>query len=143
MNRRFIMIEITVTEFARNLRSMEYLIPPIKTEEGWLEIYHGVKITSTGPIYRIGTVMLDLENPAKVISRCEESILTPRESYERIGDVGNVVFACGAVLEDNDEIKVCYGGTDTYLYAAVTSFSKLINFILMGKQSLMLYPQTN
>lgn len=109
-------------------------VPPIKTKKGWLEIYHGVKMTSSGPIYRIGTVMLDLENPAKIISRCEEPILSPRETYERIGDVGNVVFACGAILEDNNEIKVYYGGADTYLCVAITDFSKLIDFTLMGKR---------
>lgn len=105
-------------------------VPPIKTAEGWLEIYHGVKMTSSGPIYRIGTVMLDLENPAAVINRGEESILSPREDYERIGDVGNVVFACGAVLEDNNEIKVYYGGADTHLCVATANFNDLINFTL-------------
>lgn len=108
-------------------------VPPIKTSEGWLEIYHGVKMTSSGPIYRIGTVMLDLNNPAEVINRCEESILSPREDYERIGDVGNVVFACGAVLEDNNEIKVYYGGADTHLCVATANFSELINFTLNRK----------
>lgn len=107
-------------------------VPPIKTKKGWLEIYHGVKMTSSGPIYRIGTVMLDLKNPAIVIKRCGDSILSPREEYERIGDVGNVVFACGAVLEDNGEIKVYYGGADTHLCVATTNFEKLIDFTLNG-----------
>ncbi len=105
-------------------------VPPIKTEHGWLEIYHGVKMTSSGPVYRIGTVMLDLENPIKIINRCEESILSPREDYERIGDVGNVVFACGAILEDNDELKVYYGGADTHLCVATANFTQLIDFSL-------------
>lgn len=105
-------------------------VPPIKTEHGWLEIYHGVKMTSSGPVYRIGTVMLDLENPTKIINRCEESILSPREDYERIGDVGNVVFACGAILEDNDELKVYYGGADTHLCVATANFAQLIDFSL-------------
>ena len=105
-------------------------VPPIKTKHGWLEIYHGVRMTSSGPIYRIGTVMLDLENPAKIINRCEESILSPREDYERIGDVGNVVFACGAILEDDGELKVYYGGADTHLCVATINFEELVNFSL-------------
>ncbi|MCF6176865.1 MAG: glycoside hydrolase family 130 protein [Victivallaceae bacterium] len=105
-------------------------IPPIKTKEGWLEIYHGVKMTSSGPIYRIGTVLLDLKNPTKIINRSVESILSPREHYERIGDVGNVVFACGAIVEDNDEIKVYYGGADTHICVATIKLSELIDFSL-------------
>lgn len=105
-------------------------VPPIKLKEGWLEIYHGVKMTSSGPIYRIGTVLLDLKDPTKIINRSVESILSPREYYERIGDVGNVVFACGAILEDNDEIKVYYGGADTFLCVATTKLSNLIDFTL-------------
>ncbi len=81
-------------------------VPPIRTEHGWLEIYHGVKKTAAGPIYRIGTVMLDLEKPDKVIARSNQPILSPRADYERIGDVGNVAFACGAIVEDSGEIKV-------------------------------------
>jgi len=69
-------------------------VPPIKTEYGCFEIYHGVKTTVAGPIYRIGTVLLDLEQPHKVVARCNMPVLSPIEDYERIGDVGNVVFAC-------------------------------------------------
>jgi len=105
-------------------------VPPIKTKYGWLEIYHGVRMTSSGPIYRIGTVMLDLEDPTKITNRCEESILSPRENYERIGDVGNVVFACGAILEDDGELKVYYGGADTHLCVATINFKELVNFSL-------------
>ena len=101
-------------------------VPPIRTKEGWLEIYHGVKMTPSGPIYRIGTVLLDLDEPHKVIARSSEPSLSPRENYERIGDVGNVVFACGAIVEDNGEIKVYYGGADTYICVATVEFEKLI-----------------
>jgi len=102
--------------------------PPIKTKDGWLEIYHGVKMTSSGPIYKIGTALLDLNDPSKVLARCEEPALSPREDYERVGDVGNVVFACGAVVEENGEIKVYYGGADTYLCVATADFAKLVAF---------------
>jgi beta-1,4-mannooligosaccharide/beta-1,4-mannosyl-N-acetylglucosamine phosphorylase len=105
-------------------------VPPIRTEHGWLEIYHGVKKTAAGPIYRIGTVMLDLEKPDKVIARSNKPILSPRADYERIGDVGNVTFACGAVVEDSGEIKVYYGAADTCICVATTNFDDLVNTAL-------------
>ena len=100
--------------------------PPIKTDRGWLEIYHGVKMTSAGPIYRIGTVMLDLENPAKLIGRCLAPLLSPREEYERVGDIGNVVFACGAIVEDDGEVKVYYGAADTSICVATAALDEII-----------------
>ena len=100
--------------------------PPILTDRGWLEIYHGVKMTSSGPIYRIGTIMLDVDDPSKVIGRCVAPVLSPRETYERIGDVGNVVFACGAVVEDDGEVKVYYGAADTSICVATCALGQLI-----------------
>ena len=110
-------------------------VPPIKTEHGWLEIYHGVKKTVAGLIYRIGTVLTDLEQPHKVIARCSEPILSPREDYERIGDVGNVTFACGAVVENSGEIKVYYGAADTCICVATTNFNELIEATLAGERA--------
>ena len=100
--------------------------PTIRTERGWMEIYHGVRMTASGPIYRIGTVMLDLENPAKVVGRCLAPVLSPREEYERVGDVGNVVFACGAVVESDGEVKVYYGAADTSICVATAELDELI-----------------
>ncbi|UCC99983.1 MAG: glycoside hydrolase family 130 protein [Phycisphaerales bacterium] len=101
-------------------------VPPIRTDRGWLEIYHGVKMTSAGPIYRVGTVMLDLDNPACVIGRCLSPVLSPRQEYERIGDVGNVVFASGAIVEDDGEVKLYYGAADTSICAATVHIDELI-----------------
>ena len=101
-------------------------VPPIKTDQGWLEIYHGVKMTSAGPIYRTGVVLLDLENPAKVMGRCLSPVLSPREDYERIGDVGNVVFACSAIVEDDQEVKLYYGAADTSICVATCPLQELI-----------------
>lgn len=100
--------------------------PPILTEKGWLEIYHGVKMTNGGPIYRIGTIMLDLDNPAKILGRCLAPVLSPREDYERIGDVNNVCFACGAIVEDDGEVKVYYGAADTSICVATAPLDELI-----------------
>ena len=104
--------------------------PPILTDCGWLEIYHGVKMTSAGPIYRIGSVMLDRDNPARVIGRCLPPLLSPREDYERVGDVGNVVFACGAVVEDDGQVKVYYGAADTSICVATATMDEIIDSCL-------------
>jgi len=106
--------------------------PPIETEHGWLEIYHGVKNTSAGPIYRMGTVLLDLDDPSKVLCRSAVPILTPREYYERVGDVGNVVFACGAILEDSGRLRIYYGAADTCICLGFADINLLIERCKLG-----------
>ena len=105
-------------------------VPPIKTEWGWLEIYHGVQMTSSGPVYRVGTTLLDLEDPSKVVARCKVPLLSPREDYERIGDVPNVVFACGAIVEPDGEVKMYYGAADTCLCVATAKLEDIIRYTL-------------
>lgn len=82
--------------------------PPIRTEAGWLIIYHGVDANT---VYRAGAAMLDLENPCRVIARTTEPILEPEEDYEKVGVVPNVVFPEGAVVTDG-QLWVYYGGAD-------------------------------
>lgn len=101
-------------------------VTPIETDEGWLEIYHGVKMTTAGPIYRIGAVLLDLDYPSKVIKRSSRPILSPRAEYERIGDVGNVCFACGAVMDDDGEMKIYYGAADTSICVATCTLDQIL-----------------
>ena len=106
--------------------------PPILTKFGWLEIYHGVKMTPSGPIYRTGAVMLDRDNPAKVLGRCVAPLQSPREDYERIGDVGNVVFACGAIVEDDAQVKVYYGAADTAICVSTGDLDEIIAACFRG-----------
>ena len=106
---------------------------PIETRNGWLEIYHGVKMTSGGPIYRAGLVLLDLEDPSVVIARSQVPILSPRTEYERVGDVWNVVFPSAAIVEDNGEVKVYYGAADTAICVATTRLSKLAALVETNK----------
>lgn len=101
-------------------------VTPIETRQGWLEIYHGVKMTSAGPIYRAGLILLDLEYPSKVLKRGYSPILSPREDYERIGDVGNVCFACGAVIDDDGNMKIYYGAADTSICIATCTLDQLL-----------------
>ncbi len=102
-------------------------VPPIKTDRGWLEIYHGTKMTSAGPIYRAGATFLDLKDPSKVLYRNQVPLLSPREDYERVGDVGNVVFPCGAIVEDDGEIKVYYGAADTCIGVAIARMTDFLD----------------
>ena len=84
---------------------------PIRTENGWLIIYHGV---DKDMWYRLGIALLDLEDPTKVVKRQPEWILQPEADWELKGDVANVVFSCGAVLLDR-ELWVYYGAADTVI----------------------------
>jgi predicted GH43/DUF377 family glycosyl hydrolase len=95
--------------------------PPIKTEYGWLNFYHGVDHQRN---YRLGILLLDLDDPSKVIGRSAEPILSPREPWEKNGLVPNVVFTCGAI-EMGDYYYVYYGGADKVIGIAVMSKSDI------------------
>ncbi len=96
--------------------------PPIEIDEGWLMIYHGVDSDRT---YRLGSSILDKENPQKVIYRSEDPFLEPCEDYERNGWVPNVVFSCGSVLVD-DKLLVSYGGADTVIGVATFDLKEIL-----------------
>ena len=101
--------------------------PPIEIEPGGLVFYYGVKKTSGGTLTRIGTVILDKENPAsKIVGRSNIPVLSPREPYERIGDVNNLIFSCGAILEENNSIKLYYGAPYNCLCLGTTSLEEII-----------------
>jgi predicted GH43/DUF377 family glycosyl hydrolase len=99
---------------------------PIKTEKGWLLIYHGACKTAAGAIYRLGVMLLGLEDPRRVLARSAGYILAPSEPYERVGDVPNVVFTCGAILEDDGEVKIYYGAADTCQCVATARIEDLV-----------------
>jgi beta-1,4-mannooligosaccharide/beta-1,4-mannosyl-N-acetylglucosamine phosphorylase len=99
---------------------------PIKTEEGWLLIFHGVWRSCNGLVYRLGVCLLDGEDPSRVIAQCPEFIITPREPYERAGDVPNCIFSNGAVVEPDGEVKVYYGACDTTICLATTTVADLL-----------------
>ncbi len=96
--------------------------PPIKTERGWLLIYHGV---DKNLVYRAGAALLDLENPMKVIGRLPYPILEPERNYELKGDVPNVVFPEGTALFGN-ELLVFYGGADKVIAMARVDINELV-----------------
>ena len=100
---------------------------PIKTDEGWLLIYHGVITTCNGFVYRMGVALLDLEKPWKVLARSKEYILAPHEYYECVGDVPNVTFPCAALTDaDTGRIAIYYGCADTVTGMAFTTVDELL-----------------
>jgi len=104
--------------------------PPFKTEKGWLHIYHGVFQTMSGAVYRLGVALHDLQDPACVLGVADEWILQPEDPWEVSGYVPNVVFSCGAVPEDDETIKIYWGGADSVMCAGTASISDLVELCL-------------
>lgn len=108
--------------------------PPIKTKDGWLEIIHGVYKENREWCYSLGAILLDLEDPSKVIGVLDKPILTPSEPYEKDGLTKNVIFSCGAIVnEENDEIRIYYGASDECIGLARGSFSELLSAVKNNK----------
>lgn len=104
--------------------------PPLLTKHGWLVCYHGVRVTASGSIYRLGLALLDRDDPTKVLARGNEWIFGPREDYERGGDVPDVVFPCGWILrDDGDTLHVYYGAADTVVCLAEASLQRLLDHL--------------
>jgi len=107
--------------------------PPFKVKDGrWLMLYYGIKDTSAGPLFRIGAAFLDPDNPAKALSRTNIPILSPREQYERVGDIPNLVFSCGAILED-EKLLLYYGASDSCICLGSTTIDEIDQECLKSK----------
>ncbi len=105
--------------------------PLIRTDQGWLLIYHGVKETVTGGIYRMGLALLDLDEPTRVIRRARDWVLGPLTDYERVGDVPNALFACGLVADEAAGlIHLYYGAADTSIGLATARLDDLMEAVL-------------
>ncbi len=105
---------------------------PIETPDGWLIIYHGVRVTAAGALYRLGLALLDLDDPRKVIKRCDEWVFGPNEYYERVGDVPDVTFPCGVIVK-GDEMIMYYGAADTTIAIATASLKEVLRFVRKSK----------
>lgn len=100
--------------------------PPIKTDKGWLDIIHGVYRPAGGTYYYVGAMLLDLDEPWRVIGRTNSYILAPEEPYERHGNCDNTVFPCGAIADyEKDQVRLYYGACDNYICLAQGSLSEL------------------
>jgi predicted GH43/DUF377 family glycosyl hydrolase len=104
--------------------------PPLETSQGWLVIYHGVRQTASGAIYRLGLALFDLQEPERCIKRGDEWVFAPQEVYEQRGDVDNVVFPCGyTIAPDGDTIRLYYGAADTSIGLAIGSVRAMLEWL--------------
>ncbi len=103
--------------------------PPIRTERGWLEIFHACRrsdVVGQVGTYSAGAMLLDLENPSRVIARSTEPILMPTAEFEQQGFVPNVVFPTG-IISRGDMLQIFYGAADTYTGVAELSLTELLD----------------
>ena len=99
---------------------------PIRTPDGWLNIFHGVFPTMDGSVYRLGVALHDIANPATVLGVADEWIVSPEDPWELTGYVHNVVFSCGAVAEDDDTVKIYWGAADTVMCVGTARIADLV-----------------
>jgi predicted GH43/DUF377 family glycosyl hydrolase len=101
--------------------------PPLETPAGWLIMYHGVRTHCSGALYRSGLALFDLDEPWRLIGRTDEWIFGPETAYERTGDVPNVVFPSGWVLDETgDRVLIYYGAADTTVGLAEARLDDLV-----------------
>jgi predicted GH43/DUF377 family glycosyl hydrolase len=110
--------------------------PPVRTTAGWLCVYHGVATHfASANIYQAGAVLLDLDDPSRVVARTRNNILEPRDAWELVGQVPNVVFPSGLIVDEYDEsghalmnsnVTLYYGAADTCVCAATSTVGELV-----------------
>jgi predicted GH43/DUF377 family glycosyl hydrolase len=106
--------------------------PPLKTKDGWLVLYHATDDLDPGR-YKIGAMLLDLEDPTKILYRAVAPILAPDEAYENAGFKSGVVYSCGAVALD-DKLRVYYGGTDTVVCVAEADLDEFLKELKRNRE---------
>lgn len=106
---------------------------PIKTDKGWIHIAHGVRNTAAGLRYVIYAFATDLKEPSKVIAEPSGLLIGPR-GEERIGDVSNVVFTNGAIVNENNEVFIYYASSDTRMHVATTTIERLTDYVFHTPQ---------
>ncbi len=105
---------------------------PIETREGWLIVYHGVRVTASSALYRVGLALLDLDDPRRVLRRGDEWVVGPEAPYEVNGDVPNVVFPCGGVLDEaSGELRLYYGAADTCVGLLTAQIGEVLDWLRM------------
>jgi len=107
---------------------------PIKTEKGWLELIHGVSSSCSVVSYSIGAILLDLEDPCRIVGQMKSYILTAEEDYEFNGRCPGCVFATGAIADlKTRELRCYYGAADTYIGLATGNLDEILDACLQGK----------
>jgi len=105
--------------------------PPLRTDRGWLIVYHGVRDTVSGALYRVGVALADLDEPTRVTHRLPGWIFGPSADYERSGDVPNAVFPCGLVHDEpTGQLRMYYGAADTTIALATAQLDDVLAAVL-------------
>lgn len=108
--------------------------PPIRTEEGWLVVIHGVKKSCSTTRYSVGAILLDLENPERVIAGPGSYLITPETDYEIQGRTPDVIFTCGAIADlDRRRLRMYYGGGDTVICLATGDLDEILDALKKGR----------
>ncbi|MCA0444597.1 MAG: glycosidase [Bacteroidetes bacterium] len=102
---------------------------PIKTEKGWLQLAHGVRNTAAGLRYVLYMFLTDLKDPSKVIAKPGGHFIAP-EGEERVGDVSNVTFSNGWIVNDKKEVFIYYASSDTRMHLATSTVDQLLDYVL-------------
>jgi predicted GH43/DUF377 family glycosyl hydrolase len=107
------------------------LSPPlIETPRGWLMLYHGVRHTAAGSLYRLGAALFAKDEPDVLLARGDSWLFGPETNYECHGDVPNVVFPCGYTIDDDgDTLNLYYGAADTCIGLATASIQALLRWL--------------
>ncbi|WP_368646239.1 glycoside hydrolase family 130 protein [Alkalibacterium putridalgicola] len=105
-------------------------LTPVKTSEGWVVLYHGASHQSR---YCMGALLLDLEDPTRVLARSEAPFMEPEEDYEKNGFFNEVVFGCGATQKDDDSLTMYYGVADTSIAGCDISIQEIITHLKESK----------
>jgi beta-1,2-mannobiose phosphorylase / 1,2-beta-oligomannan phosphorylase len=106
--------------------------PPIRTKYGWLLFYHAEDKDDPGK-YKVGAMILDITDPTKILYRCKQPVLEPKEYYECEGYKGGIVYALGAVIKD-DKLIIYYGGADNFVCVAYTEFGAFLEALIRGEK---------
>lgn len=112
--------------------------PPIKTDKGWLSIYHGVFPTMDGSVYRLGVALHDLGDPSKLLGIGDSWILQPEDPWEVTGYVHNVVFSCAAIPEPDGTVKIYWGGADSVMCVGTAVINDLVSLALNESRSVVI-----
>jgi predicted GH43/DUF377 family glycosyl hydrolase len=103
--------------------------PPIETTEGWLLIYHGTRATASGSVYRFGLALLDLET-LEITHWSKDWIFGPERKYEQAGNVDDIVFPCGSVVDEKtNELFLYYGAADSVVGLATAKLDEVLNYL--------------
>lgn len=101
--------------------------PPVKTEKGWLVLFHGVHVMGGGQYnYHAGVMLTDLNDPSKIIARAQAPIISPLKDYERVGHIMNTVFPTALIIEDDGSAKIYYGAADRVQCLALSTVDRLL-----------------